>query len=49
MLYLTCAMIPSVDLAHYGVFRAEDWVSVDYGTTSNGMPLPMTDIIIISK
>ena len=25
-------MISSVDLAHYGVSRAKDWVSVDYGT-----------------
>ena len=29
MLYLTCTMISSVDLAHYGVSRAKDWVSVD--------------------
>ena len=28
MLYLTCTMISSVDLAHYGVFCAKDWVSV---------------------
>ena len=33
MLYLTCTMISSVDLAHYGVPRAKDWVSVDYGTS----------------
>ena len=32
MLYLTCTTITSVDLAHYGVSRAEDWVSVDCGT-----------------
>ena len=32
MLYLTCTMIFSVYLAHYGVSRAKDWVSVDYGT-----------------
>ena len=25
-------MISSVDLAHYGVSRAKDWVSVDCGT-----------------
>ena len=31
MLYLTCIMISSVDLAHYGVSRAKDWVSVDCG------------------
>ena len=35
MLYLTCTMVSSVDLAHYGVSRAKDWaVSVDYGTIS---------------
>ena len=35
MLYLTCTtctMICSVDLAHFGVSRANDWVSVDCGT-----------------
>ena len=32
MLYLTCTMISSVDLAHCGVSRAKDWISVDYGT-----------------
>ena len=25
--YLTCTIISSVDLAHYGVSRAKDWVS----------------------
>ena len=34
MLYLTCTMIFSVDLAHYGVSRAKDWVSVDCGTNN---------------
>ena len=33
MLYLTCTMISSVDLAHYGVSSAKDWVSGDCGTT----------------
>ena len=33
MLYLTYAMISSVDLSHYGVSRAKDWVSVDCGTS----------------
>ena len=33
MLYRTCTMISSVDLAHYEVSRAIDWVSVDCGTT----------------
>ena len=32
MLCLTCTMISSVDLAHYGVSRAKDWVYVDCGT-----------------
>ena len=32
MLYLTCTTITSVDLAHYGVSCAEDWVSVDCDT-----------------
>ena len=32
MLYLTCTTITRVDLAHYGVSRAKDWVSVDCGT-----------------
>ena len=41
MLYLTCTTIISVDLAHYGVSRAKDWVSVDIVvqdrlTTANG-------------
>ena len=31
MLYLTCTTITSVDLAHYGVSRAKDWVYVDCG------------------
>ena len=37
MLYLTCITITSVDLAHYGVSRAKDWVSVDCGTNSTEM------------
>ena len=32
MLYLTCTTITRVDLAHYGVSRAKDWVSLDCGT-----------------
>ena len=35
MLYLTCTTITSVGLAHYGVSRAKDWVSVDCGTISH--------------
>ena len=33
MLYLTCTMISSVDLAQYGVSRAKDSISVDCGTS----------------
>ena len=36
MLYLTYTTITSVDLAHYGVSRAKDWVSVDCGTMFYG-------------
>ena len=32
MFYLTCTTITSVGLAHYGVSRANYWVSVDCGT-----------------
>ena len=35
MLYLTCTTITSIDLAHYGVSRAKDWVSVKCGTSCN--------------
>ena len=35
MLYLTCTMISSVDLAHYGVSRIKDWVSGDCGTSES--------------
>ena len=34
MLYLTYTTITSVDLAHYGVPRAKDWVSVDCGKSN---------------
>ena len=32
MPHLTCTMISSVDLAHYGVSHAKDRISVDCGT-----------------
>ena len=35
MLCLTCTMISSVDLGHYGVSPAKHWVSVDCGTSEN--------------
>ena len=38
MLYLTCTTITSVDLAHYGVSGAKDWVSVDCGTITRWRP-----------
>ena len=34
MFYLTYTTITSVDLAQYGVAIAEDWVSVECGTSS---------------
>ena len=34
MLYLTCTTITSVDIAHYGVSCAKDWVSVDCDTST---------------
>ena len=36
MLYLTCTTITGIDLAHYGVSRAKDWVSVKCGTSTGG-------------
>ena len=41
MLYLICIMIPSVDLAHYGVSHAKDWVSVDCGTVQTYFSTPL--------
>ena len=35
MLYLTITTITSVDLAHYEVSHAKDWVSVDCGTSAS--------------
>ena len=35
MLYLTCTIISSIDLSHYGVSRAKDLVSVDCGTRAD--------------
>ena len=32
MLYLTCSMISSVELAQYGISHAKDWGSVNCGT-----------------
>ena len=41
MLYLTCTTITSVDLAHYGVSRAKDWVSVYCGTNLLGVAVAL--------
>ena len=41
MLYLTCTMIFSVDLTHYGISRAKNWASVDCGTNSFWMNAKM--------
>ena len=41
--YHTCTMISSVDLAHYGVSRAKDWVSVDCGTSCVTCKLCLTN------
>ena len=32
MHYLTCTTVTSIDLAHYGLSNAKDWVSVKCGT-----------------
>ena len=34
MLYLTCTIISSVGIAHFGVSRSKDWVSVDVETSA---------------
>ena len=47
MLYLTCTTITSVDLAHYRVSRAKDWVSVDCGT--KGFKGYLSDITLAWK
>ena len=49
MLYLTCTIISSVDLAHYGVFHAKDRVSVDCGTncfTCYGISAILLNVIL---
>ena len=46
MLYLTCTMISSVDLAHYGISHAKDWTSVDCGTISNIVAYVMFVLVI---
>ena len=45
MLYLICTMISSVGLAHNGVARAKDWVSVDCGTSLNSAPFFRSPVV----
>ena len=46
MLYLTCTTIISVDLAHYGVSRAKDWVSVYCGTITFRRDAFLTEVCV---
>ena len=46
MLYLTCTTITSVDLAHYGVSRAKDWVSVYCGTKYFRGPVLYMELVL---
>ena len=49
MSYLTCTMISIVDLAHYGVSHAKDWVPVDFDTRSQyRMCYGMATVITLS-
>ena len=43
MLYVTCTMIFSVDLAHYEVSRVKGWVSGDCGKG----PIMLTNMPIL--
>ena len=45
MLYLTCTMISSVDLAHDGVSRVKDWVSVDCGIKKRKRKWSLTEVV----
>ena len=47
MLYLTCTMISSVDLAHYGVSHAKDWVSVDFVVQVHVVPYVRNKVDIV--
>ena len=49
MLYLTCTTITSVDLAHYGVSRVKDCVSVDCGTIFNTLYIHATFVFCKKK
>ena len=51
MLYLTCTMLSSVDLAYYGVFRAKNRVSVNCGTKSftNIIKFHLAYIMLLAK
>ena len=49
MLYLTCTTITSVDLAHYGVSHAKDWVYVDCGTKTYSLLVHIKSIFFPCK
>ena len=49
MLYLTCTTITSVDLAHYGVSHAKDWVYVDCGTKTYSLLVRIKSIFFPCK
>ena len=49
MLYLTSTTITSIDLAHYGVSRAKDWVSVKCGTSAINQRYLISCIALIAN
>ena len=49
MLYLTCTTITSINLAHYGVSRAKDWVSVKCGTNVYKLTIRLLFLLFLSS
>ena len=49
MLYLTCFTITSVNLAHYGVSRAKNWLSVNCGTILLDDEHDSSDVSFLNK
>ena len=49
MLYLTCTMISSVGLAHYGGSHSKDWVSVDCGSRLTDYPDMTIEVYHVCK
>ena len=45
MLCLTCTIISSEDLTHYGISHAKDWVSVDCGINCKAFAKFWEDLI----